>query len=57
MPDSTKTSNDESEQTDQQKEVQREPSRPLSFSEFAEVLKRGEVNLDVPMQIRRRKKA
>ena len=54
MSHSAPTNKDGSETTDQQKPAPRAPSRRLSFAEFAEALAKGEVNLDVPMKVRKR---
>jgi hypothetical protein len=56
MQDSKKTSSAESAPTGQPPTPTKGPSRRMSLSEFADALKRDEINLDVPMKLRKRKK-
>lgn len=56
MQDSKKTSSAESAPTGQPPTPTKGPSRRMSLSEFADALKRNEINLDVPMRVRKRTK-
>ncbi len=56
MEDSKKTSSAGSAPPGQPPTPPRGPLRRMSLSEFAEALKRNEINLDVPMKVRKRTK-